>query len=309
MDVKTTGRYAHVTDGEVTGALHCLSQSRKKSHETPTPPNSSRLNKLKPLAKGRRWQDVVETEGWEFKPLRGAPAANYPIDGAARAKAGRRLRRLLARASPQSRRLSPATPRSRQSGRRPRAGSARRACPHPPASARSFASPASAARSAASSVPASTASTLDSATISALLAEAVAVGREFAPDRAVGGAGVLPVASTRCSSAPQRSTWPRKRSPRPWPSCAPSIRPGMSASTKSRSSTVDDAEAGMQRGERIVGDLRLGGGDGGEEGRLAGVGQADEADVGDQLQAQPRCVRSIPPGRDWRGAARGWSRS
>ncbi len=43
----------------------------------------------------------------------------------------------------------------------------------------------------------------------------------------------------------------------------------------------------MQGGEGIVGDLRLGGGDGGQQGRLAGVGQADEADVGDQLQAQP----------------------
>ncbi len=68
------------------------------------------------------------------------------------------------------------------------------------------------------------------------------------------------------------------------------------------------AEAGMQRGEGIVGDLRPRGGDRGEEGRLAGVGQADEAGVGDQLQAQDTACARSPAGRDWRGAARGWSR-
>ena len=43
----------------------------------------------------------------------------------------------------------------------------------------------------------------------------------------------------------------------------------------------------MQRGERIVGDLRPRGRHGGEEGRLAGVGQADQPGIGDQLQPQP----------------------
>ena len=48
-----------------------------------------------------------------------------------------------------------------------------------------------------------------------------------------------------------------------------------------------DAEPGMERREGIVGDLRLRRRDGGEEGRLARVGQADEARIGDELQAQP----------------------
>ena len=48
----------------------------------------------------------------------------------------------------------------------------------------------------------------------------------------------------------------------------------------------EHAELRMQRGERIVGDLRLGRAHGGEEGRLAGIGQADDAGIGDQLQAQ-----------------------
>ena len=43
----------------------------------------------------------------------------------------------------------------------------------------------------------------------------------------------------------------------------------------------------MQRRERIVGDLRLGGADRGQEGRLAGIGQPDDAGIGDQLEAQP----------------------
>src|SRR5579883_2282400 len=47
------------------------------------------------------------------------------------------------------------------------------------------------------------------------------------------------------------------------------------------------AEAGMQCRERVVGDLGPGVGGRRQEGRLAGVGQADQADIGDQLQAQP----------------------
>src|SRR6516165_7583271 len=48
-----------------------------------------------------------------------------------------------------------------------------------------------------------------------------------------------------------------------------------------------DAKLRPQGRERIVGDLGPGVRDRGEEGRLAGVRQADETDIGDQLQAQP----------------------
>ena len=47
------------------------------------------------------------------------------------------------------------------------------------------------------------------------------------------------------------------------------------------------AEVRVQRGEGIIGDLRTRPGDGGEEGRLAGIGQADQAGVGDQLEPEP----------------------
>ena len=70
-----------------------------------------------------------------------------------------------------------------------------------------------------------------------LLVEAVAIGLELARARACRPCRhARSSPSTRCSSTRQRSTWPRKRSPRPAPSCAPSIRPGMSASTNSRPS-------------------------------------------------------------------------
>ena len=50
---------------------------------------------------------------------------------------------------------------------------------------------------------------------------------------------------------------------------------------------ADDPEMRMQRREGIIGDLRLGGLTRGEESRFAGIGQADEAGIGDELQAQP----------------------
>src|SRR5437899_8015893 len=50
---------------------------------------------------------------------------------------------------------------------------------------------------------------------------------------------------------------------------------------------LDHAELGMQRRERVVGDLRLGRAHRREEGRLARVGQPDNARVRNQLQAQP----------------------
>src|SRR5437868_5906407 len=49
----------------------------------------------------------------------------------------------------------------------------------------------------------------------------------------------------------------------------------------------DDSELRAERGEGIVADLGGSVADRIEEGRLAGVGQADESDVGEQLEAQP----------------------
>ena len=47
---------------------------------------------------------------------------------------------------------------------------------------------------------------------------------------------------------------------------------------------LDDAEVGLEGGEGVVGDFRLGGGEAGDEGRFADVGIADQAGVGEQTE-------------------------
>ena len=90
--------------------------------------------------------------------------------------------------------------------------------------------------------------------------------------------------STRWHSARQRSTCFRKRMPRPAPSWAPRIRPGMSATTSVSVVAPDDAQIRDERRERIVGDLRARGGNDGDQRRFAGVGKPDDRDVGEQLE-------------------------
>jgi len=70
---------------------------------------------------------------------------------------------------------------------------------------------------------------------------------------------------------------------------------------------VDHAKAGDARGERVIGDLRLGRADGGEERRFAGIRQPDDAGIGNEFE-RSRIVSSVPswPGI-WRAAVRGWS--
>ena len=49
-----------------------------------------------------------------------------------------------------------------------------------------------------------------------------------------------------------------------------------------------DAEVGLEGGERVVGDLGLGRGDGGDQRRLADVREPHEGHIGDQLQLEPQ---------------------
>ena len=48
---------------------------------------------------------------------------------------------------------------------------------------------------------------------------------------------------------------------------------------------ADDSELRAKRGERVIADLGLGVGDRVQKGRLAGVGQPDESNVGEQFEA------------------------
>ncbi len=106
-----------------------------------------------------------------------------------------------------------------------------------------------------------------------------------------------------------RSTCFKKRWPRPTPSLAPGISPGMSAMTKARSpalraaADLDDAERGREGGERIVGDLRTRGAHHRDEGALADVGEAEEADVGHHLELEQELLHFS--GLALLGAARG----
>ena len=103
-------------------------------------------------------------------------------------------------------------------------------------------------------------------------------------------AGLVPSSAARSTSRHStraRSTWRRNWWPRPLPSLAPSMRPGMSATTNSRGVVeADDAEVRLERRERVVGDLRLGRRDDADQRALADVGEADEGDVGHQLHLQ-----------------------
>ena len=125
-----------------------------------------------------------------------------------------------------------------------------------------------------------------------------------------GSRPLAPDTSTRCTSTLVRSRCRRNWWPRPWPRCAPSISPGTSATTKLRSSLEPhDAEIRRQRRERVVGDLRPRRGDARDQRRLAGVGEADQADVGEQLQLEPQILDLRPARPAAPCAARGWSTS
>ena len=93
------------------------------------------------------------------------------------------------------------------------------------------------------------------------------------------------------------------------------MRPGRSATTNSVSSpSRTTPEVGLEGGERVVGDLRLGGRDGGDEGGLPDAREPDQGDVGEQLEleAQPALLahlallgegRGPPPVRQEPGVA------
>ena len=65
---------------------------------------------------------------------------------------------------------------------------------------------------------------------------------------------------------------------------------------------LDGAEDRLERRERVVGDLRLGAGEAGDERGLAGVGHADQADVGEELE--PQLDGPLLPGQPALGQAR-----
>ena len=119
-----------------------------------------------------------------------------------------------------------------------------------------------------------------------------------------------PARSSRSTSTRARSMWRRNWWPRPLPSLAPSMRPGMSATTNS-SAVVEahDAEVGLEGGERVVGDLGLGRRDPRDQRALAHVGEPDEGDVGHELEleAEPALLADLALLGEASAPAGGWT--
>lgn len=79
--------------------------------------------------------------------------------------------------------------------------------------------------------------------------------------------------------------WRRNSSPRPAPWLARFDQAGdVGQDDGAVFAQGGHAEVGPQRGKGVIGDLGAGGSQRGQQRALAGVGQTDDADVGDQLQ-------------------------
>ena len=71
------------------------------------------------------------------------------------------------------------------------------------------------------------------------------------------------------------------------PLMGPLNQPGDVGQDEFAVAPAHDAELGGEGGEGVVRNLGLGPADGGQQGRFAGIGQADQPGIGDQLEAQP----------------------
>ena len=117
------------------------------------------------------------------------------------------------------------------------------------------------------------------------------VGAQLVLDRVVVGEGIAAGRRDRGRSGARAGGCARCGAgtgcPSPLPSAAPGMSPGRSAITKLRSSSgAHDAEARLERGERVVGDLGLGRGEARHQRGLARVREAHHAHVGQQLQLE-----------------------
>ena len=79
----------------------------------------------------------------------------------------------------------------------------------------------------------------------------------------------------------------KNRMPRPAPSAAPSMSPGISAMTKLRPGpAVTTPKIGVQGGEWVVGDFRPGGRNRADQGRFAGIRKTEQPHIRNELQFQ-----------------------
>ena len=106
-----------------------------------------------------------------------------------------------------------------------------------------------------------------------LLLEALAIGRELAADGAVVGAGVGPGRVDEMDERAAALDMAEEAVAEAVAFMRALDEAGNVGEDEIAPVDADDAEAGMEGGERIVGDFRLGGRDGGEKGRFPALGR------------------------------------
>ena len=114
-----------------------------------------------------------------------------------------------------------------------------------------------------------------------LVVEAGAIGFELVADGAPGGGDVLDIGVDQVEQDAGALDMAEEAVADPGAFGRALDQPGNVGQDEIDALVADDAELGVEGGEGIVADLGLGVGDGVEEGRLAGIGQADQAGVGD----------------------------
>ena len=211
--------------------------------------------------------------------------------------------------------------RRRRRGAPPRAGrcaAARRRARRAPRPSRSTSrSPARRRRGARATAPppraaspGGTRSAFDSASTRGSDASRGSCARSSASIVAWLASGSEPSAGSRSStwtSRRVRSTWARKSWPRPGALAGALDEAGDVGDDELALGALERAEHRLERRERVRADLRRGARHAREQRRLAGVRDADEADVGEQLQAQvdPALLADEPALGEPRRLARG----
>ncbi len=136
-----------------------------------------------------------------------------------------------------------------------------------------------------------------------LAGQAAAIGRELAADHAIGLGHILARAVDQVQQHVAALDMAEEAVAQPGALMRALDQAGDVGQHEFMVVAADHARDRVQRGEGIVGDLRLGRGGGGQEGRLAGIGQAHQPGIGDQLQPQPDpALLPGQPGSKRRGA-------
>ena len=119
-----------------------------------------------------------------------------------------------------------------------------------------------------------------------LLVQAVTIGLQFLADDLIGLAGMLARPLDEVQENAAALDMAEEAVPEPGALGRALDQARYVGQHEFASDHPDHAEAGVERRERVIRDLGLGGGHGGQERGLARIGQAHQAGIGDELQAK-----------------------